>query len=161
MSVALAVQLTTVPTVAGDGSDGFKSVTMAALDVDSKAIRRKSKVSQQFRAALKDFIDSPLGSEPSTYAKKPGLATLIIKSGLSRRFPEGLKETSLLTDQGHSNFKRISFLLNSDSENSVWTPPKHLGTPRTSIRTSIISALHPSKETHLGKSLFRESLHDK
>jgi hypothetical protein len=55
MSIAFAVHLTTAPTVDADGADGSKSVVIAALDGDSKTIKRKTRVSQQYRAALKDF----------------------------------------------------------------------------------------------------------
>jgi hypothetical protein len=50
--------MTTVPTADGDGTDGFKSVVIAAIDDDSKTTKRKSNMSQQFRTALKDLAMS-------------------------------------------------------------------------------------------------------
>jgi hypothetical protein len=59
MSVALAVQLTTVPIVDGDRCNGSKSIVIAAFDGELKIVKRKGKKSQQVRMTLNDLIDSP------------------------------------------------------------------------------------------------------
>jgi hypothetical protein len=85
MSVALAVQLTTVPTVAGDGCCGFKSVVMAALDGEAEIISRKSKMSQQILGALNDFMILLAASflRAPDFADKRKLDQPFIKWGLN------------------------------------------------------------------------------